>query len=164
MLVGHSRRDPLGDWKIKESREVLTLSPWPRHLPLVSVVIPVTTTAVRGRGCGFSLGQTFQDLEVIVVNDGSNDPDTLAVLSNLKKPKTRVVHQENLKLPAARNRGIREARGKYICCLDADDLLKPTYLEKCVVNMELNGVDICYSNLNLLAIFKNISILGMFFP
>jgi hypothetical protein len=67
------------------------------------------------------------------VDDGSTDCETIAILEGLNKPKTTVIHQANRGLPAARNRGIREAKGKYVFPLDADDR---TLLEKGVWIME----------------------------
>ena len=117
---------------------------WPSDRPLVSIVIPCYN---YGRfveeAVDSALAQTFGDLEIIVVDDGSDDPETVSKLNRLNKPRTRVIRQRNLKLPAARNRGIREAGGKYICCLDADDKLAPTYIEKCVYRMETEGLDVC---------------------
>jgi glycosyltransferase involved in cell wall biosynthesis len=114
--------------------------------PLVSVIIPCYN---YGRfieeAIDSVLNQTFMNFEIIVVDDGSTDPFTKEVLNKLNKPKTRVIFQHNQKLPATRNNGIELAEGKYICCLDADDLLKPTYLEKCVLKMEYYNLDICYS-------------------
>ena len=118
--------------------------PWPKDQPLVSVVI---TCYNYGRflteAVDSVLAQTWQDFEIIVVDDGSDDPETIRVVTSLDKPKTRVIRQKNMKLPAARNSGIRRARGKYICCLDADDKLAPTYLEKCLYRLELGSVEIC---------------------
>ena len=119
---------------------------WPRERPLVSVVIPCHNYGkFLGEAVDSVLAQTWQDLEVIVVNDGSTDPDTIRTLDNLNRPRTRVIHQQNLKLPAARNTGIEAARGKYICCLDADDNLAPTYIEKCLLRLEIDGYDVCGS-------------------
>ena len=142
--------NPVVDWfkfrLIAAKPEQLTIRNrrWPSGKPLVSIVIPCYN---YGRfveeAVDSVVAQTFPDLEIIVINDGSDDPDTITILKNLNKPKTRVMHQRNLKLPAARNRGIRKARGKYICCLDADDKLAATYIEKCVYRMETEGIDIC---------------------
>lgn len=105
--------------------------------PLVSVVIPCFNHGkYLEESIDSVLAQTFQDSEIIVVNDGSTDAGTIEVLRNLSKPKTRVMHQPNMGLPAARNRGIGEARGEYICCLDADDTLEATYLEKAAWMLE----------------------------
>jgi glycosyltransferase involved in cell wall biosynthesis len=78
------------------------------------------------------LAQTFQDFEIVIVNDGSTDPATCALLSAYQRPKTRVVHSENRGLSAARNLGIRESAGPLVCALDADDKLEATWFEKAV--------------------------------
>jgi glycosyltransferase involved in cell wall biosynthesis len=83
------------------------------------------------------LSQTFQSLEVIIVDDGSTDMMTRAVVqSYIGMPRVQVIFKHNEGLAAARNTGIAIARGKYICCLDSDDLLDPTYLERCIFELE----------------------------
>jgi glycosyltransferase involved in cell wall biosynthesis len=76
------------------------------------------------------------DFELIVVDDGSTDEFTRRLLDNFDRPKTRVIRQDNQGLAAARNHGIRQAAGLYICCLDADDRLRPEFFEKAVVILE----------------------------
>lgn len=99
--------------------------------PAVTVVIPCfnqgafVDDAVRS-----VLAQTRQDVEIVIVNDGSTDPDTVALLRNYERPATRVLHSENRGLAAARNLGIRQARGRYVCALDADDCLMPAHVER----------------------------------
>src|SRR5918994_4394833 len=101
--------------------------------PLVSVVIPCFNLGrFLDEAVESALGQTFPDLEVVVVDDGSTDPDTRALLADYRRPRTRVVRSENRGLPAARNLGIRSSRGAYVCALDADDRLEPAWLEKAV--------------------------------
>jgi len=78
------------------------------------------------------LNQTFQDFEIIIVNDGSTDELTIERLKQYHKPKTRVLHTENQGLPYARNTGIETAKGEYILPLDADDYFGATFLEKAV--------------------------------
>lgn len=119
--------------------------------PLISVVIPCYNYGhYLGEALDSVAHQTFQDLEVIVVDDGSTDPYTSEVLDQLCRPKVKVIRQKNTGLPGARNTGIEKARGKYICCLDADDVLEPTYLEKCVAVLESNpGIGLAYSWLRL---------------
>jgi len=84
------------------------------------------------------LNQTFQDLEIIIVNDGSIDEDTIRILENYNKPKTQVLHTSNQGLAAARNNGIKKSKGKYILPLDADDKIGPSYLEKAVEILDKN--------------------------
>jgi glycosyltransferase involved in cell wall biosynthesis len=119
--------------------------------PLVSVVIPCYN---YGRFLDDAVAsvraQTLRDLEIIVVDDGSTDDVTPTVLNALEAqdhdPCLTIIRQENQGAPAARNTGIRAARGLYICCLDADDTMEPTYLEKCVLLMESNaGISLAYS-------------------
>jgi len=80
--------------------------------------------------------QTFQDFEVIIVDDGSTDPNTQDLLARWNRPRTEVVRTENRGLPSARNAGIRRARGDYICALDADDRLDPQWLKQSVSILE----------------------------
>jgi glycosyltransferase involved in cell wall biosynthesis len=70
----------------------------------------------------------MQQFEIIIVNDGSTDELTKLMLEAFEHPQIRVVHQENQGVGAARNHGIRLAKGRYICCLDADDRIRPTFL------------------------------------
>jgi glycosyltransferase involved in cell wall biosynthesis len=112
--------------------------------PLVSVVIPCFN---YGRfvieALDSVLHQTLTDLEVIIVDGGSSDQDTLEILRTLERPRTRVVFRDGRHLVGDnRNFGIAQARGRYICCLDADDTLEPTYLEKAVFLLEMYGYDI----------------------
>ncbi len=105
--------------------------------PRVSVVVPCFNLgAYIDEAVDSVLEQTFQDFEIIVVNDGSTDHATNERLNAFDRPRTRVIATENRGLAAARNLGIAEARGRYICALDADDMLCPTYLEKAVRLLE----------------------------
>jgi glycosyltransferase involved in cell wall biosynthesis len=98
--------------------------------PLVSVVVPAYNaartlpTTVRS-----VLGQTMEDLEVIVVDDGSSD-NTVAVADSIEDPRLRVVRRENGGASAARNSGIQEARGIWVAFLDSDDVWLPTKLDR----------------------------------
>lgn len=74
------------------------------------------------------LKQTIQSFEVIVVNDGSTDKSEEKVSTILDK-RIRLINQNNQGVAVARNRGIKEARGKYVCFLDADDIWKEDFLE-----------------------------------
>jgi glycosyltransferase involved in cell wall biosynthesis len=100
--------------------------------PLVSVVIPCYNYGQYVvEAVDSCLASTFQDIEVVVVNNGSTDPHTNEVLKDLRKPRTRVIHvKHNVGLSNGRNVGIQAARGKYILPLDADDKIHPTLIEK----------------------------------
>ena len=101
--------------------------------PVVSVVIPCYNQAQYLKECLDSvMAQTFQDFEIIVVDDGSTQKDSDKIFQKLKYPKTTIIHQKNKGVVAARNAGILVAKGKYILPLDADDKIAPIVLEKSV--------------------------------
>ncbi|MBG5376633.1 glycosyltransferase family 2 protein [Pseudomonas aeruginosa] len=120
---------------------------WDPQKPLLSVVIPCFNHGRYLRRALDSLArQSFQDFEIILVDDGSDDPSTLGLLEALQEPGMTILRQPNRGPSAARNAGVARARGRYICCLDADDWLASTYLEKCLVLLEGNsGVRLAYS-------------------
>ncbi len=96
------------------------------------------------------LAQTFRDWEIIVVNDGSDDLLTLELLDDIDLPRTRIHHQKNAGLPAARNAGMSQAKGEYVVPLDADDVLEPGFLEALVGALdrdENKGVAHCWTRL-----------------
>jgi glycosyltransferase involved in cell wall biosynthesis len=106
---------------------------------VVSVIIPCFNQArFLDLSVGSVLDQTYQDFEIIIVNDGSTDPESISILQNYQKPCTKVIHISNHGLAEARNIGITEATGRYILPLDADDKIAPTYLEKGVAILETN--------------------------
>src|SRR5205085_334358 len=83
--------------------------------PLVSVVVPCFNYGAFVReAVDSAVGQTLTGVEVIVVDDGSTDPATRAVLDAFQSPRTTVVRRPNGGLPAARNQGIAMARGRYV--------------------------------------------------
>jgi glycosyltransferase involved in cell wall biosynthesis len=82
------------------------------------------------------LAQTFQDFEVLVVDDGSTDAATVALLADYRRPRTRVLRTPNAGLPAAKNAGIRHTSGEYLCALDADDRLEPAFLARSVAALD----------------------------
>ena len=82
------------------------------------------------------LDQTFQEFDVVIVDDGSTDEVTTTLLARLSRPKTRVLRIENRGLSAARNIGAAATTGEYLCMLDADDLLSLDMLEKSVAALD----------------------------
>lgn len=96
---------------------------------MFSVIIPAYNAAPYiQHSINSVLAQTVTDFEIVVVDDGSTD-DTKVVVSSITDPRIRYVYQENGGVSAARNTGIQNANGDYICFLDADDLWKPHHLE-----------------------------------
>jgi glycosyltransferase involved in cell wall biosynthesis len=84
-----------------------------------------------------ALAQTYDDFEVLLVDDGSTDPATIALLDRLPAhPRLRVLRSKNQGVARARNYGIREASGEYILPLDADDRIMPTYLARAVAVLD----------------------------
>jgi glycosyltransferase involved in cell wall biosynthesis len=98
-------------------------------MPKVSVIIPTYNQARYLLAAVQSvLDQTFGDLELIVVNDGSTD-NTQQALTSFSDSRTRYIYQENRGLSAARNTGIMASAGEYIALLDSDDIWLPRKLE-----------------------------------
>lgn len=102
----------------------------------VSVIIPCYNSGeFINEAIQSVLDQTCKDLEIIVIDDGSNDSVTSNVLNSSRWERTRILRQENMGLPAARNTGIRAAVGEFILPLDADDRIDPSYVEKALAVM-----------------------------
>ncbi|HFI0255647.1 TPA: glycosyltransferase family 2 protein [Streptococcus suis] len=111
--------------------------------PLVSVIIPMynaekyITETIQS-----VLKQTFQDLEIIVVDDCSTD-NSMTIVSSLQKELAPILfllqNNQNSGVGVSRNKGVEAARGRYISFLDADDLWEPTKLEKQVAFMQAHN-------------------------
>lgn len=119
--------------------------------PAVSIVIPAYNVAQYIAECLDSvLAQTFQDYEIIVVNDGS--PDTEALEKALEAYRSRIVYikQPNRGCPGARNTGIRAARADLVALLDPDDIWEPEYLAEQVRRLRSDpSIDVLYCDATL---------------
>jgi GT2 family glycosyltransferase len=105
--------------------------------PRVSVIIPCYDQGeFLDDAVGSVLAQTFDDFEIVVVDDGSTAAATRAILADYHRPKTRVIHAPHQGLAATRNRALAHATGTYLCALDADDRLAPAFLAKTVAVLD----------------------------
>ncbi len=110
--------------------------------------LPQTLDSVRG--------QTVPVLEIIVIDDGSDDEETIVYLDTLPLD-VRLVRQANKGLPSARNAGFREAKGNYVLPLDCDDWLDPGFVEKGLAKINEDGeATFCFAWLNLEAESKGV--------
>lgn len=117
--------------------------------PIITVIVPIYNVDKYLEGCLISiLKQTYTNLEIILINDGSTDAspricDSYASLDN----RIRVVHQENQGVSSARNLGIDISRGQYITFIDADDYIDPDYLNNMITIIEQSKCEIVVSQL-----------------
>jgi glycosyltransferase involved in cell wall biosynthesis len=104
---------------------------WVKDNPLVSVIIPCyNRETFIADAIDSALAQTYQNLEIIVVNDGSTDGTENVINGYLANPRVRYIkHEKNRGIPAARNTAIRQARGDYVAFLDSDDMWLPKKIE-----------------------------------
>lgn len=111
----------------------------------VSVIIPVYNTKEYLARCVDSvLNQTFGDISVILVDDGSTDGSALVCDSYAKDIRIKVIHKENGGLSSARNSGIAMAESEYICFVDSDDYLPKNAIERLMSEADKNtDVVIC---------------------
>ncbi|MDM5299515.1 glycosyltransferase [Bacillus pumilus] len=116
-------------------------------MPAISLLVAVYNTSQYVEQCLQSIAeQSFSDIEVILVNDGSTDHsgELLEAFAE-RDERFRVIHQDNQGLGAVRNRGIEEAKGTYIAFVDSDDILAPHYCEALYQKAETTGADLVVS-------------------
>lgn len=110
---------------------------------LLSIVVPYYNTGKYIAETLESIYQTtYTNVEVVVVNDGSDDPYSIDIITSLQsKYQYRLVHQKNLGLPQARNTGLKNSNGEFIAFLDADDKIQKDFYKR--------AIDILHSYNNL---------------
>lgn len=136
------------------------------NIPKLSIVIPC-----------YNMGDYISDtinsilcykeqdiIEIIIVDDGSNDYKTISELDNLKIIKNlTVIHQQNRGLANARNNGFKRAKGEYILVLDADNKVRPIYIEKSIeILNQSKNVDLVYGDLMRFGLEEKKVIVGEF--
>lgn len=103
------------------------------QMPCVSVIVPVYNVAPYLREALDSVvGQSYRDLEIIIVDDGSTDGSSEICDEYRSDPRVQVIHQENRGLSNARNAGLDVSSGVYIAFLDSDDAFHPDFVQKMV--------------------------------
>ena len=118
-------------------------------MPTVSVIIPVYKVERYLDACVESvIGQTYTDLEILLVDDGS--PDCCPAMCDVwaeKDPRIRVIHRKNGGLSAARNTGIEAASGKFLIFTDSDDRMEPDAVRRAVEAQRKYDADLVLYNL-----------------
>jgi glycosyltransferase involved in cell wall biosynthesis len=119
-----------------QQKDIFTL-PWLGEImimskPVLSIIIPCYNS---GKYLPEALDSitTYPDkstYEVIIINDGSTDAETISLLNDLPAQGFHVIHQENLGPAAARNAGVKAAKGQYLLLLDSDNKIEPEYISQ----------------------------------
>ena len=104
--------------------------------PFFSIIIPTYNREDVIKSTVQSvINQTFKKWELIIVDDGSTD-NTKEVIKNIDDPRIKYIYQENSERSAARNNGIKNSNGKWICFLDSDDAYKKNHLQTFYENIQ----------------------------
>lgn len=115
-----------------------------KELPLISVVVPVYNVREYVEKCLVSIaGQSYKNIEVLVVDDGSTDGSG-GICDEFARRDARfkVIHQKNGGLSRARNVGIKEAGGEFLCFVDSDDFVKKDFVRKLYEVAFREGADV----------------------
>lgn len=115
---------------------------------LVSIIIPIYNKEdFIGRLLENAINQTYKDVEIILINDGSTD-NSLKICQKFEQMDSRIklYNQKNLGVSEARNKGIELANGEYIVFVDSDDCIAKNYIEELVNNIEEDTIVKCNYN------------------
>ena len=112
-----------------------------KNTPLVSIIIPVYNVEQYLDQCMETvLGQTYSNLDIILVDDGSKDKSSQMCDEYVAKDKrVKVLHKENGGLSSARNKGLELAKGQYIIFPDPDDYLEKDYIQTIINTIKTNN-------------------------
>ena len=113
---------------------------------MVSIIVPIYNAEKYLRRCISSLiNQTYDNIEIILVNDGSNDNSKkICELAATKDLRIKVINIKNQGVSVARNKGLEMAKGEYISFVDADDYVEKDYIEQLLIALKNKKVDIVY--------------------
>lgn len=117
---------------------------------LISVIVPIYNVEKYLSKCIDSiLNQTYINIEILLIDDGSTDNcGSICEKYKIKDSRIKVIHKANGGLSNARNYGLDNSKGSYICFVDSDDYLEPTYLEELKNNIDYYESDISICNFN----------------
>jgi len=119
--------------------------------PTVSIITPAYNAGKYISATVNSvLRQTFDDFELIIIDDGSKDNTAEIVRTFLFDPRIRYIFQENKGQASARNHGIRESKGSYIAFLDSDDLWASDKLAKQMDLINESQAQVCYTDVEII--------------
>lgn len=113
----------------------------------ISIIVPAYNVEKYIEKCSISiLKQTYENIELIIVNDGSTD-NTAQIIDDIAKldNRVRIIHKENAGVSSTRNVGIENATGDYIVFVDGDDFISADYIEYMLSLVETTGADFCLS-------------------
>ncbi|MGA1874719.1 MAG: glycosyltransferase [bacterium] len=129
--------------KVIDEKKIVSSS----NLPMVSVIVPTYNRPdMLADALKSILDQSYQNFEIIVVNDAGIDVENIVTSLNHEGTITYIKHSRNRGLAAARNTGIKVARGKYIAYLDDDDLFYPDHMKTLITFLDGNDYRIAYTD------------------
>ncbi len=128
-------------------KQISVIGKTPHMNPLVSVIIPVyNSERYIERSIGSVLRQTYSNIEIIIVDDGSKD-STAQIVKGIGDPRIVYIYQENRSQGPARNNAISHAHGEFVTFLDSDDIYSPVKVEKELHFLQSNKqYDVVYCN------------------
>lgn len=117
------------------------------YQPLVSIIVPVYNVENYIEECLDSIiNQTYSNLEIIVIDDGSTDCSNHKVQPYTSDERVQLIEQKNQGLSGARNTGLKSATGKYVLFLDSDDYIERITVEELMAQIEAHQVDLIRFN------------------
>lgn len=146
------------------SKENLTPS---NQNELISIIVPIYNRQDKAYRCYKSIiNQTYQNLEIIFVDDGSTD-NTKEVLKTFTDPRFKAIYQTNAGPFEARRNGFENSHGKYVCFIDSDDTVSKDFIQKLYYTLKKTNTKLCISRLGLhidYLIIKKISFKNIHLP
>jgi glycosyltransferase involved in cell wall biosynthesis len=132
--------------------------------PIISVIIPCYNHGMFIEEVLKSIEESERkDYEIIIIDDGSTDIETISKLEHLKSKGFQIISQMNMGAMSARNNGIRNSRGKYILPLDADNMIMPQMISKTIKILESDpSISIVYSDRKMFGIINEVNKVGSF--